>query len=139
MRGWAGLYRPNARVEGGEGGSVPPYIAPMSSYPIRDFHFHLYYDADDVGRAQAVAAEATRRFPLRVGHFHLVPVGPHPRGSCQLTVPTDLFGEVAQWLLLNRDGLTVFAHASTGDDRADHTDHVLWFGPSETLDLSLFD
>ncbi|MGH6658219.1 MAG: DOPA 4,5-dioxygenase family protein [Sphingomicrobium sp.] len=111
----------------------------MSSNPIRDFHFHLYYDPEDVERAKTVAAAAAGRFALKVGHFHLVPVGPHPRGSCQMTVPTELFGEVAQWLLLNRDGLTVFAHASTGDDRADHTRHVLWFGPSEALDLSLFD
>ena len=111
----------------------------MTNSPIRDFHAHLYYDASEVDRAKAVAAAITRIFPLKVGHFHLQPVGPHPRGSCQLTVPPELFGEVAQWLALNRDGLTVFAHASTGDDRADHTDHVIWFGPSETLDLSLFD
>jgi len=69
----------------------------------------------------------------------LRPVGPHPRGSCQLTVPTALFGEVAGWLALNRDGLTVFAHTSTGDDRADHSQHVIWFGPSETLNLAMFD
>ena len=50
-------------------------------------------------------------------------------------MPTEQFGDVAQFLALNRAGLTVFAHAETGDDRADHTDHVIWFGPSETLDL----
>ena len=127
------------RLEGGGSENVRPYIITMSNSPIRDFHAHLYYDADEVDRAKAVAAAITSIFPLKVGHFHLQPVGPHPRGSCQLTVPPELFGEVAQWLALNRDGLTVFAHASTGDDRADHTDHVIWFGPSETLDLSLFD
>ena len=111
----------------------------MTDNPIRDFHAHLYYDPDEVDRAKAVAAALTREFPLPVGHFHVSPVGPHPRGSCQLTVPPELFGEVAQWLALNRDGLTVFAHTSTGDDLADHTDHVIWFGPSETLDLSIFD
>ena len=67
------------------------------------------------------------------------PVGPHPRGSCQLTVPPTQFGDFAQWLALNRDALTIFAHASTGDDLADHTEHVIWFGPSEPLDLSIFD
>ena len=34
--------------------------------------------------------------------------------------------------------LTIFAHAETGDDLADHTEHVIWFGPSEPLDLSIF-
>ena len=116
-----------------------PYIEAMSKSPIRDFHAHLYYDPGEVDRARSVAAALTRLWPLPVGHFHLRPVGPHPRGSVQITVPTDRFGEVAQWLALNRDGLTVFAHASTGDDRADHSDHVIWFGPSETLDLSIFD
>ncbi|MEO6199199.1 MAG: DOPA 4,5-dioxygenase family protein [Sphingomicrobium sp.] len=111
----------------------------MTSNPIRDFHAHLYFNPEEVDRAKAVAAAISRLFPLGVGHFHLAPIGPHPRGSCQLTVPTERFGEVAQWLALNRDSLTVFAHASTGDDRADHRDHVIWFGPSETLNLAMFD
>ena len=56
----------------------------------------------------------------------------------QLTVPRDSFGEVAQFLALNRGALTIFAHAETADDLADHTEHVIWFGPSEPLDLSIF-
>jgi len=139
MREKRGLYRPNRQLEGGAVANVSPYIQPMSKLPIRDFHAHLYYDPGEVERARAVAAALTERWPLPVGHFHLRPVGPHPRGSVQITVPADRFGDVAQWLALNRSGLTVFAHASTGNDRADHSDHVIWFGPSEPLDLSIFD
>ena len=107
--------------------------------PIRDFHAHIYYDPTEVDRAKSLAAEAQQLFGLPVGHFHLRPVGPHPRGSVQMTVQPDQFGDVAKWLALNRAGLTIFAHASTGDDRTDHTHNVIWFGPSETLDLSIFD
>ena len=114
-------------------------MMPMTQSPIRDFHAHIYYDAEEVEQAKALAASVQARFPVPVGHFHLRPVGPHPRGSVQLTVPTELFGDVAQFLALNRGNLTIFAHAETGDDRADHTDHVIWFGPSEPLDLSIFD
>ena len=85
-----------------------------------------------------LAAAAQARFSVAVGHFHLRPVGPHPRGSCQLTVATDQFGDLAQWLALNRGPLTIFAHANTADDLADHTKHVIWFGESEDLDLSIF-
>ena len=106
---------------------------------IHDFHVHLYFNAPEVERAKAVAAELQRRFSVPVGHFHLRPVGPHPRGSVQVTVQADKFGGVAAFLAVGRNGLTVFAHAWTGNDRADHTDHVIWFGPSETLDLSIFD
>jgi aromatic ring-cleaving dioxygenase len=110
----------------------------MSEPEIRGFHAHIYYDPEQVGRARALAAAAQDRFAVAVGRFHLRPVGPHPRGSCQLTVPRELFGDVAQWLTLNRRGLTIFAHADTGNDLPDHTDHVIWFGPSEALDLSMF-
>lgn len=105
----------------------------------RDFHVHLYFDAAEVDLARSVAAEVAERFGASVGHFHLGPVGPHPRGSVQLTVAPDRFGEVASWLPLHRRGLTVFAHPSTGDDRSDHTDHVIWFGPSEPLKTAMFD
>ena len=40
--------------------------------------------------------------------------------------------------LRNRRGLTVFTHAQTGNALKDHTDHVIWLGPSETLELSQF-
>ena len=110
----------------------------MAEPAIRDFHAHIYFDPEDLPRAQALAAAAQAKFGVPVGHFHTRPVGPHPRGSCQLTVPAHQFGEVAQWLVLNRGGLTIFAHANTGDDLADHTEHVIWFGPSEELNLSIF-
>ena len=114
------------------------YMRPMAEPSIRDFHAHIYYDPEDVEQAKQLAAAAQARFPIAVGHFHLKPVGPHPRGSVQLTVPADLFGDVAQFLALNRGSLTMFAHAETGDDVADHTKHVIWFGPSEPLNLALF-
>lgn len=110
----------------------------MTERTIRDFHAHIYFDAEQVELAKQLAAAAQERFGVPVGHFHLRPVGPHPRGSVQLTVPADQFGEVGQWLALNRGALTIFAHANTGDDLADHTEHVVWFGPSEELDLSIF-
>ena len=105
---------------------------------IHNFHAHIYFDPDEVEKARALGDEAHRRFRVPIGHYHLRPVGPHPRGSVQLTVPPELFGDFAQWLALNRGDLTIFAHASTGDDLADHNRHVIWLGPSADLDLSIF-
>jgi DOPA 4,5-dioxygenase len=111
----------------------------MAEPAIRDFHAHIYFDADELPRAQALAAAAHAKFAVAVGHFHTRPVGPHPRGSCQLTVQRDQFGDFAQWIALNRDALTIFAHTSTGEDLPDHTQHVIWFGESEPLNLAIFD
>ena len=111
----------------------------MAEPVILSFHAHIYFDSRDLERARALAMATHEKFDVAVGHFHEQPVGPHPRGSVQMTVPTERFGEVATWLAVNRGGLTIFAHASTGDDRQDHTHNVVWFGPSEALDLSIFD
>ena len=106
---------------------------------ITDFHAHIYFNPDELDQARSLGEAVRARFGVPIGHYHIRPVGPHPRGSCQMTVPLMVFGDVARWLVVNRGGLTIFAHATTGNDRADHTDHVIWFGPSETLDLSIFD
>lgn len=105
---------------------------------IANFHAHIYFDPEELEQARALAGAADSRFDISVGHFHVRAVGPHPRGSCQLTVQPRQFGEFARWMVLNRGNLTIFAHANTGDDRTDHTKHVIWFGQSEYLDLSIF-
>jgi len=111
----------------------------MTQTEVADFHAHIYFDPAELEQAKDLAAAVQQRFGVPVGHFHVRPVGPHPRGSVQLTVPVDRFGDVATWLSVNRAGLTIFAHASTGDHRADHSRNVVWFGPSEPLDMSIFD
>ncbi|MEZ5743431.1 MAG: DOPA 4,5-dioxygenase family protein [Sphingomonadaceae bacterium] len=105
---------------------------------IESIHAHIYFDPPDLAAAQALARAAAERFDLRVGRFHEKPVGPHPRGSCQLTVaPQDLGGFVG-WAAQARGGLTIFTHLETGNDLADHTQHVIWLGPSEPLDIAQF-
>ena len=105
---------------------------------IKGYHAHVYFDAADRDKAQALCTEAGKAFAVTVGRVHDKPVGPHPRGSCQLTVGKEQFTDVVSWLVLNRKGLTVFTHAQTGNALKDHTDHVIWLGPSETLELSQF-
>ena len=103
---------------------------------IENYHAHVYYDAATRAQAVRLCQAAGRTFGVKIGRMHDNPVGPHPRGSCQLTVRKSQFAKVMPWLVLNRGGLTVFAHAQTGDALADHTRHVIWLGPSEKLKLS---
>ena len=91
-----------------------------------------------VGLAMSAKNIDPQKFGVKVGRMHDNPVGPHPRGSCQLTIGKEQLSEVLSWLVLNRKGLTVFTHAQTGNALKDHTDHVIWLGPSETLELSQF-
>ena len=77
-------------------------------------------------------------FPVSVGRKHQKPVGPHPSWSCQLGFKPEVFDKIIPWLEENRNGLTVFIHADTGDDLKDHTDHVKWLGEPEKLHLEMF-
>jgi aromatic ring-cleaving dioxygenase len=103
---------------------------------ITGYHAHVYFDASSREQAVQLCEAARSAFGVSVGRVHDRPVGPHPRGSCQLAFGTELFASVVPWLLANRNGLTVFAHAESGDALKDHTEHVLWLGPSETLNLA---
>ncbi|MEM7212292.1 MAG: DOPA 4,5-dioxygenase family protein, partial [Pseudomonadota bacterium] len=100
---------------------------------ISGWHAHVYFGPEQVDRAKAVCEAVRDSFGVQMGRMHVEPVGPHPTGSCQLTVPPEKLADVTAWLALNRDGLTVFTHAETGDVMADHTRHVVWLGESQSL------
>ena len=105
---------------------------------IENFHAHVYYDPPEHAEALKLCERAGKTFGVKVGRMHDNPVGPHPRGSCQLTIETAQLSEVLPWLVLNRGKFTVFTHAQTGNALKDHTQHVIWLGPSETLKLDQF-
>ncbi|MFA6218291.1 MAG: DOPA 4,5-dioxygenase family protein [Erythrobacter sp.] len=105
---------------------------------IRGYHAHIYFDPGQIEAARTFARAAHEAFGVPVGHFHTGPVGPHPRGSCQISLRPEQFARFAIWAPQARGGLTIFAHGVSGDDRADHTDYVIWFGPSEPLDMTIF-
>lgn len=106
---------------------------------ISGYHAHVYFDADTVETARRVCEAVAARFPVQMGRMHERPVGPHPRWSCQLAFGAGAFDAVIPWLMLNREGLTVFAHPETGDELTDHRDRALWMGEMLPLDLSIFD
>ena len=55
----------------------------------------------------------------------------------QVAFTPDLLSRILPWLMLNREGLPVLLHPSTGDDCADHTDHAAWLGEKLPLKLEI--
>ena len=102
---------------------------------IEGYHAHVYFDAETIGRARALCEAARDGFGCSMGRMHEQPVGPHPMWSCQLAFPPERFGDIIPWLALNRNGLTVFIHTETDDVIADHTDHAIWMGSIEPLNI----
>jgi len=105
---------------------------------INGFHAHVYFDESTFSQAAALCQAAHQHFDIPMGHMHRKPVGPHPCWSCQLSIPRRLAGDVIPWLMVSRNGLTVFVHGLSGDDLRDHTELVMWLGESLPLDLSIF-
>ncbi|ABD27057.1 conserved hypothetical protein [Novosphingobium aromaticivorans DSM 12444] len=108
----------------------------MPHFP--DYHAHVYFDPEEAEEAGALCKAMKDSLGIAMGRVHSRPVGPHPRGSCQMTIPADRIGEALEWMMLNRGRFTVFCHGNSGNDLADHTAHVMWLGPSEALDISQF-
>ncbi|OIQ17942.1 MAG: 4,5-dioxygenase [Bacteriovorax sp. MedPE-SWde] len=102
---------------------------------IKEYHAHFYYSEQTLDKARAVIEKAQVLDGVSIGRIHERPVGPHPMWSCQLLIPASKYKITLDWLMLNRDGLTVFIHPLTGNDILDHTDYAMWMGDIVELEL----
>lgn len=121
--------------------SLPSPASLPAPYPVNrhaSYHAHVYFDADTLGQARALVAEAGERLGVQLGRVHEKLVGPHPRWSCQLAFSSAQFDTVVPWLDAHRGGLDVFVHGLSGDDLADHTTHAYWLGRAWPLNLAMF-
>ena len=80
------------------------------------YHTHVYYDQDTKAVAKEIYDAIDEKFELQLGTFHEKLVGPHPRWSFQVTFSSQDFDSYLRWLDDNRQDLTVFVHALTGDN-----------------------
>ena len=112
----------------------------MSKPPseITAYHAHVYFDADTVQQAVELCEQARYTLGVAMGRVHQKLVGPHPEWSCQLSFNAEIIGDVLPWLILNRNGLTVFIHPVTGNDLDDHTKYIMWLGDSKPLNIDQF-
>jgi aromatic ring-cleaving dioxygenase len=98
---------------------------------ISAWHAHIYYDPGTTReRAQVLREKIAAAFPdALIGGWHDVPVGPHTEPMYQVLFSHSLFDRLLPFLAIHRGGLAILVHAdSTGDHRADHTDHAIWMG-----------
>lgn len=102
---------------------------------ITDFHAHVYFDTASHDTAARVREGLGARFDVRLGRWHDKPIGPHPKSMYQVAFLPAQFDQVVPWLMLNREGLDILIHPTTGDDVADHVDHALWLGEKLELDI----
>lgn len=111
---------------------------PLLPVEISAYHAHVYFNADSLDQAVELCEQASNTLRVTMGRVHQKLVGPHPEWSCQLSFNAERIGEILPWLMLNRNGLSVFIHPVTGNDLDDHTQYVMWLGDSKTLNLELF-
>lgn len=105
---------------------------------ISDWHAHIYFPLGDGFKAKPFTEEVQEKFGFFVGRIWDKPVGPHPIGSCQITVPKGNLDAFLPWLLENRQGFDFFIHPNTGNDLLDHTERVMWIGKSYSLNIDQF-
>ena len=105
---------------------------------IAAYHAHVYYrDEAERARAALLREALAARFPVQLGRWRDMPVGPHPAPMYQVAFAADVFPALVPWLMLSRDGLVVLVHPETGRPRADHLHHAAWLGTVLPLDGSV--
>lgn len=109
----------------------------LTTLEIKNFHAHVYFDPESHDAAARVRERLSDRFEVQLGRWHEAKVGPHPKSMYQVLFSPQQFGEVVPWLMLNREGLDILVHPTTGDDVTDHTDHALWLGTKLPLNIEV--
>jgi DOPA 4,5-dioxygenase len=106
----------------------------MSEPVVRGYHAHIYYDPKKSRETAARVRAGLAQFNIQLGSWHDEPVGPHLDAMYQAVFTAEEFGKVVPWLMLNREGLSVLVHPSTGEGYGDHLVRSLWLG--ERLQLN---
>ncbi len=117
--------------------TTPLETAPVDPARITDYHIHVYYDPKDREPAALLREWVEARFPVRMGRWHDVPVGPHPTAMYQIHFPVELFPTLVPFVMMNRMGLTILLHPESGRPRDDHTLNATWMGQVLTLNTDI--
>ncbi|MDQ3701418.1 MAG: DOPA 4,5-dioxygenase family protein [Chloroflexota bacterium] len=120
-------------------GSDPTYEALDEAIP-EEFHFHLYFSADSRDSALAIRKEIvdTADFRYQLPPVREAPIGPHRWPIWSIWVDGPSFAAAALWMMRHHGRHSVLVHPNIDDGQKDHTDHAMWLGTPQPLNLEIF-
>jgi DOPA 4,5-dioxygenase len=96
---------------------------------IVSYHAHIYYRTpEERAAAEQVRSQISNSFPVKMGRWHDILIGPHAAPMYQVAFAPEIFPTLVPWLMLNRNNLAILLHPNTGHPRRDHQVHAIWYG-----------
>jgi DOPA 4,5-dioxygenase len=109
---------------------IPSPIGEIAAY-----HCHIYFQPETRHIAVRLNEELQDRFKIWDYRWLDETNGLHPTAMFRFAFPKDDFQAFVEWILREREGLSVLVHAITGDDYVDHSYLTLWLGKQLELGL----
>lgn len=103
------------------------------------FHAHIYFENRNLADARELLNHAKKLIFFESAYISEKPIGPHPTGMIELLFNDQNYSLAVDWIKVHHGNFSVLIHQNTGDDMADHSNNILWFGEPRTLNFSFFE
>lgn len=103
------------------------------------FHSHIYFDENKIVKAENFHKKFSQlSLPIQISKLIHKPIGPHPFPMFEVDFKGEHFLAMIHFMQENRDGLSILIHPLSGNEILDHTDHAMFLGKKEKLNLAIF-
>ena len=118
---------------------VDPVYEALDESLAEEFHFHLYFDTGTRVSALGIRQQLveTAAFRYQLPPVRERPMGPHRWPIWSIWTDQANFAAATLWMMRHHGQHSVLVHPNIDDGGKDHTDHAMWLGAPQPLNVGV--